>query len=58
MKIRMVPVAFVFNRFPRLVRDLAKELGKKVNFVIQGEETELDRTVVDEIGEPLVHLFS
>ncbi|PNR97375.1 chemotaxis protein CheA [Petrotoga olearia] len=57
MKIRMVPVAFVFNRFPRLVRDLAKELGKKVNFVIQGEETELDRTVVDEIGEPLVHLL-
>jgi len=57
MKIRMVPVAFVFNRFPRLVRDLAKELGKKVNFVIQGEETELDRTVVDEVGEPLVHLL-
>jgi two-component system chemotaxis sensor kinase CheA len=57
MKIRMVPVAFVFNRFPRLVRDLAKEVGKKVNFVIQGEETELDRTVVDEIGEPLVHLL-
>lgn len=57
MKIRMVPVAFVFNRFPRLVRDLAKDLGKKVNFVIEGEETELDRTVVDEIGEPLVHLL-
>ncbi|RAO98899.1 chemotaxis protein CheA [Petrotoga sp. 9PW.55.5.1] len=57
MKIRMVPIAFVFNRFPRLVRDLAKDLGKKINFIIQGEETELDRTVVDEIGDPLIHLL-
>ncbi len=57
MKLRMVPVSFVFNRFPRLVRDLSQELGKKVNFIIRGEDTELDRTVADEIGDPLVHLI-
>lgn len=57
MKIRMIPVAFVFNRFPRMVRDLSKELGKRVNLMISGQETELDRTVVDQIGEPLVHLI-
>jgi two-component system, chemotaxis family, sensor kinase CheA len=57
MTIRMVPVETVFNRFPRMVRDLAKELNKKVEFVITGAETELDRTVVDEIGDPLVHLL-
>jgi len=57
MKIRMIPVAFVFNRFPRMVRDLSKELGKRVNLIISGQETELDRTVVDQIGEPLVHLI-
>lgn len=57
MKVRMVPVAFIFNRFPRLVRDIAKDLGKKVNFIIKGEDTELDRTVADEIGDPLIHLL-
>jgi two-component system chemotaxis sensor kinase CheA len=57
MTIRMVPVDTVFNRFPRMVRDLARELGKKVDFIIRGQETELDRTVIDEIGDPLVHLL-
>jgi len=57
MKVRMVPVEQVFNRFPRMVRDLAKDLGKEVDFVIEGKETELDRTVIDEIGDPLVHLL-
>ncbi|BBE31296.1 chemotaxis protein CheA [Tepiditoga spiralis] len=57
MNIRMVPIAFVFNRFPRLVRDIAKDLKKEINFIMEGEETELDRTVVDEIGDPLVHLI-
>ena len=57
MKVRMVPVAFVFNRFPRMVRDLSKQLGKEINFIIKGEETELDRTFVEEIGEPLLHLI-
>ena len=57
LNMRMVPVERVFNRFPRMLRDLAKELGKKVNFEMSGEETELDRTVIDEIGEPLVHLL-
>jgi two-component system chemotaxis sensor kinase CheA len=57
MKVRMVPVEHVFNRFPRMVRDLAREMGKEVEFVVEGKETELDRTVIDEIGEPLVHLL-
>lgn len=57
LKLRMVPVESVFNRFPRMVRDLAKSLDKKVDLVITGAETELDRTVVDEIGDPLVHLI-
>ncbi|MBP1763185.1 MAG: cheA2 [Firmicutes bacterium] len=57
MKVRMVPVGQVFNRFPRMVRDLSHELGKEINLIIQGEETELDRTVIDEIGDPLVHLL-
>ena len=57
MKIRMVPIAFVFNRFPRMVRDLARRFNKEINLVITGQETELDRTVVDEIGEPLLHLL-
>lgn len=57
MQARMVPVEQVFNRFPRMVRDLAKELGKEINFLIEGRETELDRTVIDEIGDPLVHLL-
>ena len=57
MKVRMVPVENVFNRFPRMVRDLAKELNKEINLVMSGQETELDRTVIDEIGDPLVHLI-
>jgi len=57
MKVRMVPIGQVFNRFPRMVRDLSRELNKKVRFVMEGEETELDRTVIDEIGDPLVHLI-
>jgi len=57
MKVRMVPIEQVFNRFPRMVRDLAKELGKEVDFIIEGKDTELDRTVIDEIGDPLVHLL-
>ncbi len=57
MKVRMVPIEQVFNRFPRMVRDLAKELHKEVNFVMEGQETELDRTVIDEIGDPLMHLL-
>ncbi|RUS46355.1 chemotaxis protein CheA [Cohnella sp. AR92] len=57
LKLRMVPVESVFNRFPRMVRDLAKSLDKKLELVITGAETELDRTVIDEIGDPLVHLI-
>lgn len=57
LNMRMVPVEQVFNRFPRMVRDLAKDLNKKVNLEIYGAETELDRTVIDEIGDPLVHLL-
>jgi two-component system chemotaxis sensor kinase CheA len=57
LKLRMMPVESVFNRFPRMVRDLAKSLDKKVELVITGAETELDRTVIDEIGDPLVHLI-
>ncbi|MDF9841363.1 MULTISPECIES: chemotaxis protein CheA [unclassified Paenibacillus] len=57
MKLRMVPVDTVFNRFPRMVRDLAKSLDKKIDLIITGAETELDRTVIDEIGDPLVHLL-
>jgi len=57
MKIRMVPISFVFNRFPRMVRDLAKKMNKEVNFIMRGEDTELDRTFVEEIGEPLLHLL-
>ncbi len=57
MQVRMVPIEQVFNRFPRMVRDLAKELHKEVDFVMEGKETELDRTVIDEIGDPLVHLL-
>ncbi len=57
MKIRMIPVSFVFDRFPRMVRDLSRKLGKKVDFVMEGSDTELDRTVADEIGEPLIHMI-
>jgi len=57
MKIRMLPLEVVFNRFPRMIRDLSKDLNKEMELVIQGQETELDRTVIDEIGEPLLHLL-
>ena len=57
MKIRMLPLDTVFNRFPRMVRDLALELNKEIELVIEGQDTELDRTVIDEIGEPLIHLI-
>lgn len=56
-KLRMVPVSFVFDRFPRIVRDLSKGMGKEVRLAIEGKETELDRTVIDEIGDPMVHLI-
>ncbi len=57
MKVRMVPIERVFNRFPRLVRDLSKELGKEIDLQMSGEETEVDRTVIDEIGDPLIHMI-
>ncbi|WP_026585514.1 chemotaxis protein CheA [Bacillus sp. J33] len=57
LNMRMVPIETVFNRFPRMVRQLARDLNKKINLEIIGAETELDRTVIDEIGDPLVHLI-
>ncbi|UOQ85596.1 chemotaxis protein CheA [Gracilibacillus salinarum] len=57
LNMRMVPIEQVFNRFPRMVRQLSKDLGKQINLEIIGAETELDRTVIDEIGDPLVHLI-
>jgi two-component system chemotaxis sensor kinase CheA len=57
MEMRMVEVAFIFDRFPRMVRDLAKKEGKLIDFVIEGREIKLDRTVLDELGVPLVHLL-
>lgn len=57
MKIRMLPLDVVFNRFPRMIRDISVELNKEINFVMEGSDTELDRTVIDEIGEPLIHLL-
>lgn len=57
MKVRMVPIESVVNKFPRMIRDLSKKLDKKMELYMSGEETELDRTVVDEIGDPLMHLL-
>jgi len=57
MKVRMVPIESVVNRFPRMIRDLSKKLGKKMELYMSGEETELDRTVIDEIGDPLQHIL-
>ncbi len=57
MSIRMVPVETVFNRFPRMVRDTSQQLGKEVDFTIVGQDTELDRTVVEEIGDPIMHML-
>ncbi len=56
MKMRMLPIGKVFNKFPRVVRDLARQLNKDVELTIHGEETELDKSVIEEIGDPLVHL--
>ena len=53
----MTPVGEVFERFPRLVRDLARDLGKRIRFDVEGEEIELDRSILDEIGDPLLHLI-
>lgn len=57
LSMRMIPLETILNRFPRMVRSTSKELGKNINFVIEGAETELDRTVVEELGDPLVHLL-
>ncbi|MSM39778.1 MAG: chemotaxis protein CheA [Geobacter sp.] len=57
LKMRMIPVEKVFKKFPRIVRNLARDLGKEVDLQLMGEETELDRSVVDEIGDPLIHLI-
>ncbi len=57
LTMRMVPVETVFNRFPKMIRQLSRDLNKKINLEIIGAETELDRTVIDEIGDPLVHLI-
>jgi len=57
MKMRMLPIGKVFSKFPRLVRDLARESGKKIDLVMQGEETELDKSIIEAIGDPLVHLI-
>lgn len=57
MKARMLPIAQVFNRFPRMVRDLAHKLGKEINFTVEGKETELDRNVIEVISDPLIHLL-
>ena len=57
MKIRMLPLEVVFSRFPRMIRDLSLELNKDIQFLIEGASSELDRTVIDEIGEPLIHLL-
>jgi two-component system chemotaxis sensor kinase CheA len=56
MRVRMLPISFVFNRFPRLVRDLGQRLGKKIELRVVGDSTELDKTVLEKIGDPLVHL--
>lgn len=57
MKVRMVPIESVVNRFPRMIRDLSKKLDKKIELYMSGEDTELDRTVIDEIGDPLMHIL-
>jgi len=56
MRIRMLPISFSFNRFPRMVRDLCQQLNKKIDLTMSGEQTELDKTVMEKIGDPLVHL--
>src|SRR6185312_10030068 len=56
MRVRMLPISFVFSRFPRMVRDLSGRLGKQVELKVNGEQTELDKTVLEKVGDPLVHL--
>jgi two-component system, chemotaxis family, sensor kinase CheA len=56
MRVRMLPISFVFSRFPRMVRDIAQRLGKQIDLKLTGEQTELDKTVLEKIGDPLVHL--
>ncbi|MCL0067915.1 chemotaxis protein CheA [Peptococcaceae bacterium] len=57
MKARMLPISQIFNRFPRMVRDTAQKLGKEIDFIVEGKETELDRNVIEMIGDPLIHLI-
>ncbi len=57
MKVRMVPIGNAFNKYPRIIRDLARTLGKEIDLIIDGETTELDKTLVEQIGDPLVHLI-
>jgi two-component system chemotaxis sensor kinase CheA len=57
MDIRMLPIRNVFERFPRLVRDLARQQGKQIDLIVEGEETRVDKAIIDEIGEPLVHMI-
>jgi len=57
MRVRMLPISFVFNRFPRLVHDVSGKLGKKVELVLSGEQTEIDKTVMEKIGDPMTHLI-
>ncbi|MBK5966349.1 chemotaxis protein CheA [Thiocystis minor] len=56
MQVRMMPVSFVFQRFPRLVRDISRKLGKEVNLVLEGEETEADKNIIEALGDPLMHI--
>ena len=57
MRVRMLPIRQVFQRFPRMVRDLAKQKGKDVELTVSGEDTEIDKTVIDALGDPLLHLI-
>ncbi|RCW47706.1 MULTISPECIES: chemotaxis protein CheA [unclassified Halanaerobium] len=57
MQIRMVPVGVMFSRFPRMIRDLSQKMGKEINFIMEGQETELDRSIIDELSDPLTHLL-
>ncbi|MEF3192459.1 MAG: chemotaxis protein CheA, partial [Campylobacterales bacterium] len=57
MKTRMLPIGKVFSKFPRMIRDLSRDLGKNINLILSGEETELDKSIVEEIGDPLVHII-
>ncbi len=56
MQVRMMPVSFVFQRFPRLVRDISRKLGKEVNLVLEGEDTEADKNIIEALADPLMHI--